>query len=58
MNLPEVLIRLLIAVLIYILGEKIIALAGNEKLREILTIILLVVVVVFVALGSFQLPIK
>ena len=52
MNLPEFLFRLLIAVLVYWLGEKIVGLVGNEKLKEILTVVLIIAVVLYVIFGS------
>ncbi len=52
MGLTELLIRLLIAVLAYWLGEKIIGLVKDAKLQEILNIILLIAVVLFVIFGA------
>ncbi len=49
----EILIRLLIGVLVYFLGEKIIELVKDESLRQILNVILIIVVVLYVVFGSF-----
>ena len=51
------LIRLLIAVLVWFLGEKIIGLVKDEGMKGILNIILLIAVVLFVIFGSFLGPI-
>ena len=49
----EILVRLLIGVLVYWLGEKVIALVNNGDLQQILNIILIIVVVLYVVFGSF-----
>lgn len=51
------LFRLLIGVLVYWIGEKVIALVKNADLQGVLNIILIVAVVLYVIFGSF-LPIK
>lgn len=57
MSFPELLIRLLIAVLVYWLGEKIIGLVGNAELQKVLTVVLIIAIVLYVVFGSF-LPIR
>jgi hypothetical protein len=52
MDLPAFLIRLLIGVLVWFIGEKIIALVKNADLVQILNIVLLIVIVLFVIFGS------
>lgn len=52
MDLPAVLVRLLIGVLIYFIGEQVIKLVDNPKLSNILTIILIVAVVLYVVFGG------
>ena len=51
------LLRLLIGVLAYWLGEKIISLVNKPQLQEVLNIILIIAVVLYVIFGSI-LPIK
>jgi Na+-driven multidrug efflux pump len=46
------LMDLLIGVLVYWLGEKVIGLVKNAQLAEILNIILIIVVVLFVIFGT------
>lgn len=53
MGLPDLLLRLLIAALVYWIGEKIIGLVGDAKLQSILNIILIVAIVLYVIFGSF-----
>ena len=54
----EFLIRLLVAVLVYFLGEKVLALISNADLKNILMVILIVVVVLYAAFGATLLPFK
>ncbi len=50
---PEgLLLRLLIGVLVYWLGEKVIALVKNADLQAILNIILIIFVVIYVLFGN------
>ncbi len=49
----EFLIRLVIAVLVFIIGEKVIALVKDDGTKSILNIILLLGVVLFVIFGNF-----
>ena len=49
----DFLIRLVIAVLFFVIGEKVIALVKDEGVKSILNIILLLGVVLFVIFGSF-----
>ena len=51
------LLRLLVAVLVYWIGEKILSLVKNAELVNVLNIILIVGVVLFVIFGSI-LPIR
>ena len=51
------LLRLLIGVLVFWIGEKIIALVKNGELQNILNIILIIAVVLYVIFGSI-LPIR
>jgi hypothetical protein len=50
--LPELLVRLLISVLVYWIGEKVIALVKNADLQGILNIILIVAIVLYIIFGS------
>lgn len=52
MMLPELLLRLLIGVLVYWLGEKIIGLVKNGELQQILNIVLIIAIVLYVIFGS------
>ena len=54
MGLPELLVRLLVAVLVFFIGEKVISLVGDAKLQQILNIILIVAVVLYVVFGNFM----
>ena len=47
MTLPDFLLRLLIGVLVYWLGEKVIGLLDNPKIQQILTVILIIIVVLY-----------
>jgi len=58
MNLPELLVRLLIGVLVYFLGEKVIGLSSNTELNKILTIILIIVIVLWIVFGGTFLPLR
>lgn len=49
---PELLIRLLIAVLVYWIGSKILELVNNAELVKILNIVLIIAVVLYVIFGS------
>lgn len=49
---PEILIRLIIGVLVYFLGEKIIGFIQDSDVKQILHIILLIVVVIYVLFGN------
>ncbi len=53
MNLPDLLIRLLIAALVYWIGEKILGLVKNGELASILNIVLIIAIVLYVVFGSF-----
>lgn len=53
MGLPDLLVRLLIAVLVYWIGEKIIGLIKNGELQSVLNVILIVAIVLYVIWGSF-----
>ncbi len=57
MTLPDLLIRLLIGVLVYYLGEKVIGLIENGELKKILIVVLVIAVVLFVVFGALW-PIK
>lgn len=46
------LLRLLIAVLAYWIGEKVVSLLNNADLQRVLTIVLIVAIVLYVVLGS------
>lgn len=46
------LLRLLIGVLVFWLGEKVVALVKREDFREILSVILIIAVVLYVIFGS------
>lgn len=46
------LLRLLIGVLVYWLGEKIISLVKNAELANILNIVLIIAIVLYVIFGS------
>lgn len=48
----SLLLRLLVAVLVYFLGEKIIGLVKNADAQGVLNIILLIAVVLYVVFGS------
>lgn len=52
MTLPELLIRLLIGVLVYWIGEKVIALVKNTDLQAVLNIILIVAIILYVVFGT------
>ena len=54
----DFLVRLLVAVLVYFLGEKVLALISNADLRNILMIVLIVVVVLYAAFGTVLLSFK
>lgn len=51
MTVETLLIRLLIAVLVYWLGSKVISIIGG-KAAEVLDVVLLIAVVLYVVLGS------
>lgn len=53
MGLPELLTRLLIGVLAFWLGEKIISLITDARLQRVLNVVLIVAVVLYVIFGSF-----
>ena len=53
MGLPELLIRLLVGVLVFFLGEKVIGLVKNPDMQQLLTVVLVIVVVLYVVFGSF-----
>ena len=57
MTLPEFLLRLLIGVLVFWLGEKVIGLLDNAKIQQVLTVVLIIVVVLYVIFGAVW-PIK
>ena len=57
MGLPELLVRLLIGVLVYWLGEKVIGLVKNGELQAVLNIVLIIAIVLYVVFGSV-LPIR
>lgn len=57
MGLDLLLVRLLVAVLVWFIGEKLIALVKNAELAQILNVVLLIAIVLYVVFGSF-LPIK
>ena len=57
MGLDSFLVRLIIAVLVYYLGEVLLGLIKDAKLKEILNVVLIIVVVLYAAFGSI-LPIK
>ena len=50
--LDALLLRLLVGVLVFWLGEKVIALVKKEEFREILMVVLLIGVVLYVIFGS------
>ena len=52
LELPGLLLRLLIGVLVYWIGEKIIALLHNPEVQSIFTIVLIVAIVVYVIFGG------
>lgn len=58
MNLPDLLVKLLVAVLVFWLGEKVIGLVKNADLAQILTVILVIVVVLWVVFGGTFLPLR
>lgn len=51
--LPDLLLRLLIGVLAYWLGEKIIGLVKNGDLQQVLNLVLIIAVVLYVIFGQF-----
>lgn len=57
MSLPELLVRLLIGVLVFFIGEKVIGLVKNAELQQILNIILIIAIVLYVVFGNF-LPLR
>lgn len=57
MGLPELLVRLIIAVLAYYLGSLVIGLVEDPKLVKILNVLLIIGVILYVVFGSF-LPIR
>jgi Na+-driven multidrug efflux pump len=57
MSLPEFLLRLLIGVLVYWLGEKVIGLLEKPEIQKILTVVLIIVIVLYVIFGAIW-PIK
>lgn len=52
LDLPGLLIRLLIGVLVYFIGEKVIGLVKNGDIQQIFTIILIVAIIVYVVFGG------
>jgi hypothetical protein len=52
MILPEFLLRLLIGVLVFFIGEKVIGLIENGDAKKLLGIVLVVAVVLYVIFGS------
>jgi hypothetical protein len=57
MTIDGLLLRLLIGVLVFFIGEKLIGIIDNGEIKKILGIILIIAVVLYVIFGSI-LPIR